>query len=259
MFKMSSEATHKNYCILKTKFNKDINQTILAQMDSPLRFGSEFQKSTTLAPLLHLHPNRTSLNLLLIECSSWHLDAISDSDQQADVKEALTFGNHKGATNNLELLELLGNSNVVHGFALPLPLPKIKNIKGMLLAPLNIQAQHSINKTGRIVDKDCLTHDQSYKWTQSQMSMNSWTKKDKLLLCVYGGVIRRLVNWTVAAHRKYPTTRIYATKIDIKSAYHRLHINTKVAAQCCTQLPHLGVALMTLCLTFGKAPCPFEA
>jgi hypothetical protein len=61
------------------------------------------------------------------------------------------------------------NNDVVHGFALPLPLLNIKNIKGTLLAPLNIQAQHSINETGRIVNKDCLTHDQSYKWTQSQM------------------------------------------------------------------------------------------
>ncbi len=150
------------------------------------------------------------------------------------------------------------NDDVVHGFALPLPLPKIKNIKGTLLAPLNIQAQHSINKTGRIVDKDCLTHDQSYKWTQSQTSVNSHTQKDKLLPCVYRGVVRRLVNWAVAARRKYPTTRIYATKIDIKSSYRHLHVNTKVAAQCCTQLSYLDIALMTLRLIFGGAPCPFE-
>jgi hypothetical protein len=136
-------------------------------MDSSLGYGSEFQKSTTLAPLLHCHPNWTGLNLLLNKGSSCPLDAISDLDRQADVKEALTFGNHKGATNNHELLELLVNNNVIHGFALPLPLPKIKNIKGALLAPLNIQAQHSINKTGKITNKDRLTHEQSYKWTQS--------------------------------------------------------------------------------------------
>jgi hypothetical protein len=39
MFKMSSEAAHKNCCILKTKFNNDINQAILVQMDSPLGYG----------------------------------------------------------------------------------------------------------------------------------------------------------------------------------------------------------------------------
>jgi hypothetical protein len=150
------------------------------------------------------------------------------------------------------------NNDVVDGFAIPLPLPKIENIKGALLAPLNIQVQHSINKTGRIIDKDCLTHEQSYKWTQTQTSVNSQTKKDELLPCVYGGVVRRLVNYVVAACRKYPTTRIYATKIDIKSAYRRLHVNAKVAAQCCTQLPHLDIALMTLRLTFGGAPCPFK-
>ncbi len=30
------------------------------------------------------------------------------------------------------------------------------------------------------------------------------------------------------------------------------------AIQCCTQIPDLEIALMTLCLTFGGAPCPFE-
>jgi hypothetical protein len=215
MFKMSSEAAHKNYCILKTKFNNNINQAILTQMDSPLGYGPEFQKSTALASLLNLHPNWMHLNLLLNKGSSWPLDAISNLDQQEDVKVALTFGNHKGAKNNHELLESLVNSNVVHGFALalPLPLPKIENIKGTLLPPLNIQVQHSIDKTGRIVNKDRLTHDQSYKWTQSQMSVNSRTKKDELLPCIYGGVVRRLVNWAVAARRKYPTTRIHATKL----------------------------------------------
>ncbi len=119
------------------KFNNNINQAILAQMDSPLGYGSEFQKSTTLAPLLHLHSNWTRLNLLLNKVSSWPIDAICNLDQQADVKEALTFGNHKGATNNHELLESLVNDNVINGFALPLPLQNIKNINGALLAPLN--------------------------------------------------------------------------------------------------------------------------
>ncbi len=52
--------------------------------------------------------------------------------------------------------------------------------------------------------------------------------------------------------------RIYSTKIDFKAAFHRLHLHYSTAIQCCTQIPNLEIALMTLRLTFGGAPCPFE-
>jgi hypothetical protein len=59
-------------------------------------------------------------------------------------------------------------------------------------------------------------------------------KKGRLLACIYGGDVRQLVNWVVTARRKKPTTTLNATKIDIKAAYCRLHINAKIAAQSCT-------------------------
>jgi hypothetical protein len=61
----------------------------------------------------------------------------------------------------------------------------------------------------------------------------------------------------VAAQRKYPTTGIHATIINL-SAYPHLHIGYQITKQCCTQLPHKDIALMALCLTFGGMPCPFE-
>ena len=60
----------------------------------------------------------------------------------ADLREALRFGNHKGASSQPgELLKELVTSNVVHGYALPLPLDKITCIPGVCMAPLNIHAQ----------------------------------------------------------------------------------------------------------------------
>jgi hypothetical protein len=60
------------------------------------------------------------------------------------------------------------------------------------------------------------------------------------------------------AQQKYPTTRVYGTKIDFKQAYRHLHVSYKIAKQCCTQLPHEEIALMTLRLTFGGTPFLFE-
>ena len=100
------------------------------------------------------------------------------------------------------------------------------------MAPMNIQRQDTIDEFGRIIPKDRLTHDQSYKW-KSGTSVNSRA---------------------VAARRKYPNRRI----LDYKSAYRRCHLHGETAIQTCTQLPDLELAIVTLRLTFGGAPGLYE-
>jgi hypothetical protein len=90
-----------------------------------------------------------------------------------DVLKAMSFGNHKGASSEPDLLSSLVRNDVIHGFALPLPLEKMHTIPGNLFAPLNIQEQNTIDSTGRIVPSKRLTHDQSYKWSASGTSVNS--------------------------------------------------------------------------------------
>ncbi len=62
----------------------------------------------------------------------------------------------------------------------------------------------------------------------------------------------------VAARRKHPGQRILASKIDYKSANHWGILNFVTALQTVTQLPEDKLAILTLCLTFGGTPCPFE-
>ncbi len=145
------------------RFDNNLGEALKVQQDSPLGYGSEFQKADVLEPLFHLHPNWERFKNLLNNGSVWPLAEISEEEKVEDVEEALTFCNRKGATKQPDLLKLLVKDGVIHGFALPLPLNKIAQIQGILLAPLNIQAQNTINDMGRIVPKDRLTHNQSYK------------------------------------------------------------------------------------------------
>ena len=78
---------------------------------------------------------------------------------------------------NQILLRKLIDKHVVHGYGLVLPLSKIDRIPGVLLAPMNIMTQNKIDEYRRIVEKDRLTHDQSYKWG-SGTSVNSRVYKD---------------------------------------------------------------------------------
>ena len=256
-FEMTSEAAEKNFLVLK-RFNFDVKAALAAQAKSPMGYGSEFRKRDILSPLVQHHPLWPRLEKILKHGSQWPTSPISEEDRLADLFEALEFGNHKGASTQPDLLLKLVSGDVTHGYALPLPLDKITRIPGICMAPLNIQPQWTINERGEIVAKDRLTHDQSFVWTKSGTSVNSRIDTDLLQQCKFGKCLVRLINWTVAARRKYPNRRILAKKDDIKSAYRRMHLSWDTAIKTVTQIPQLLLALMMLRLSFGGAPGPFE-
>jgi hypothetical protein len=257
MFELSNEAAQKNFCIMK-KFRFSLRDAISSNPNSSISYGSEFRDPSELAPLLQHHPCWPSFKRLLAEGSNWPLSEISDLQRSIDVNEAIKFGNHKGASNNEPLLRALILEDVTHGFILPLPLKKIRQIPGILIAPLNIINQNTIDEEGLIVPKDRLTHDQSFIFQGSNSSVNSQLNKSNLTPCTFSWTIKRLVNWTVAARRKHPNCRILASKIDFKSAYRRCHLHHASAVQSCSILPSDEIALLALRLTFGGAACAFE-
>jgi hypothetical protein len=140
------------------------------------------------------------------------------NEQQQDLVDALTFGNHKGTSQKLVILKTLIAKKVKYGYSLPVPLSSVQSIPGLMMATMNIMEQNTIAKFGQIIQKDRLTHDQIWKWS-SGTSVNSRVQKELLQACRYSFCIRRLINWAFAARRKYPGQQILATKIDYKSAY----------------------------------------
>jgi len=197
------------------------------------------------------------MRCILSNCSKFPLAELNFDSRASDLEEALEFGNHKGAEKQSELLEKLVKKDIIHGYGLVLPLDKITRVPGALMAPMNIQRQDTIDEFGRIIPKDRLTHDQSYKW-KSGTSVNSRVDKSQLQPCMFGAAIRRISNWAVAARRKYPKRRILVSKVDYKSAYRRCHLSGETAIQTCTQLPDLELAIVALRLTFGGAPGSYE-
>ncbi len=194
---------------------------------------------------------------ILIKGNKWLLEKLSKESRQKDLINALAFGNHKGALAKPELLQHLISKDVKYGYSLPIPLSCVKSIPGLLMAPMNIMMQNTINKIGQIIPKDQLTHNQTWKWS-SGTPVNSRVRKELLQACRFGFCIRQIVNWAVATRSSYPNFCILATKIDYKSAYWRGHLNAETALQTCTQLPDEGMAIVTFLNTFGRALCPYE-
>ncbi len=137
------------------------------------------------------------------------------------------------------------------------PLSKIANLPHVCMAPLNVAPQHSIDEYGNVVEKDRLTHDQSWKWG-SETSVNSRVKDETNLPCIFGHALNRLINKTVALRLKYPNARIFCSKMDYKSAFRRMHLHWLTALRSCIQLPEEDIAIIALRLTFGGQSCPPE-
>ncbi len=196
--------------MLKHTFGGDLQRALDAQPNSPLQYGCEFRQNETLKSIFENHLSWNRMRSVLTFEPSWPLAPLDETEREKDVEEAIIFGSHKGAVKQQDLLIKLVKDNVTQGFALPLPLDKIASIPRVLLAPLNIQAQSTINEQGENIPKDRLTHDQSWKW-QSKISVNSRVKKEKLMPFYSGRAIKCLINWAVAACRKYPNKRILTT------------------------------------------------
>jgi hypothetical protein len=161
-FNLMPEAAAKNYPVLMKKYNGDLGASLEAQHNSIVGYGLEFRDVDTLQKIFGWHPNLTRMSKILESGSGWPLEPLNEELRHNDVDATLAFGNHKGVSLQPELLQKLVSKDVHFSYCLPLPLDKTRKIPGTLLAPMNIQKQNTIGKHGKIIKKDCLTHDQSY-------------------------------------------------------------------------------------------------
>ena len=104
VFELTSEAAEKNFMIL-TKNNIDLGQAIEVQRLSLLGYRSEFRPPATLHKIFPSQPLWKRMDCLLFEGSKLPLLELSEKAIIEDLKEALQFGNHKGASEKPVLLK----------------------------------------------------------------------------------------------------------------------------------------------------------
>ncbi len=153
IFELLQTAASHNLDVL-SKYQNDISKALEANKSSPLGYGSEFRHPDELQKIFGLHPLWPRMKQILIEESKWLLDKLSKESRQKDLIDALAFGNHKGASAKPELFRHLISKNTKYGYSLPIPLSCVKSIPGLLMAPMNIMTQNTINKIGQIIPKD---------------------------------------------------------------------------------------------------------
>jgi hypothetical protein len=152
-FEMATEAEEKNFKVLKTH-QFSLKKVIKAQAESPVKYGSEFKKPEILKPLLSNHCLWPCTKNILLHGSRWLLTPITESERVGDLQEATKFRNHKGTEMQQELLLKLVLDDIIYEYKIPLPLHKLTQVPDICMALLNIQAQWTINKIGKIITKD---------------------------------------------------------------------------------------------------------
>jgi len=255
LFQISKTAATHNWKELQKHPN--LGEAIIADNNSPLRYGSEFRSISSLEKVFCLHPLWPRFQGILKNGIQFPLSILSNQTRRKDTIEALDYGNHKGATKHKELFHQLLQKDVHHGYSLVIPISAVLQIDGALMAPLNIAEQFTISEFGEVIQTQRLTHNQSKIFSASGTSVNSRIDKDKLQDCMYGHMIIRLVHYIVALRISEPNKVIFMQKTDYKSAYRRAHLNWATAIQTITRVDD-DIAQIALRATFGGAPNPNE-
>ena len=70
------------------------------------------------------------------------------------------------------MIQDLVMNNVRAGFQVPIPVDTVRKTKGGVVAPYGIANQFSINERGEIIERNRITHDQSFEFSEGN-SINS--------------------------------------------------------------------------------------
>ena len=248
-------AEHNTEILSKHNFNLEamFSHTI---KNTHLQMGSEFRPTSDLEPLLCTYPLWTRIKSLFNKGVEIPLIPMDINDEIADNKATMQRGNHKGATSQPTLLNKLVTKDIEHAFALPILPSAILKIKGGRLAPLNIASQWTINEHGEKIKKKRLTHDQSFQGLVSGQSLNEQVITDELEPIIYGHMFLRICHMIHAMRFAYPAVHILMFKIDLDSAFRRLHLSAAAAAKCICATTICAVIYLRL--TFGSSFSPAE-
>ena len=259
-FQMTIRASRKNYQTLR-EANFNLEYLLLHDSTSPLRPGSEFRPVGLLSPIFKGHPFWKRMKSTLLVGAEMPLEPISEADRKKIVDAALEYGNHKSAQKNGPAVMSILQKEVAKGWQLPLPVTKLHRIPGVIVGPMGLVSQTTIDEHGNTIPKHRLTHDQSFNYDlENVKSVNERVNKALLSQCVYGFALKRFLHSIVALRTMYGNTPLLMTKFDFKSAYRRVHFRASSALQSVvttTGLESAPLALMSLRETFGGAPCPF--
>jgi hypothetical protein len=253
-FATTNEALDHNTHLL-TSHNGDLGAMLRSQPGTFLQYGTEFRPVEQIEQILGTHPNFAFFRKVLTHGMSYHFTRdLSESERVQELTLQLARGNHKSASEKLEVASRLLNKDVAHGFSLPVHASIVPEIQGAMVEPCGIATQFKLQPDGSRELADRLTQDLSYSITTDDASVNKRIKMSEYTDMVYGWCLGRIIHFIVALRFSYPSTRIFINKYDYSDAYRRIHHSSTAAVQSIIVLA--GIAYIALRLNVWWIPEP---
>jgi len=254
-FKNTPKAAKYNSKLLKN-YDYDFIKTCRKQRGSVVSPGTEFRNIDTIKALFSHHEDWSELRNIISKGCDYKLEKIVDeTTRKNDLNAMIERGNHKSATKstNQKVLEKAFRKEVEKGWSIPITIKALKRIKNLVVIPLGVADQISINEKGQRIPKKRVTHDASFL-SPSGDSVNNRTIEALLQQCIYGQCLRRVIHSIHKMREENPNKRILMSKYDLDAAYRRLHVVPEQALQCVTTIDDIGY--IPLRLPFGVAAGP---
>jgi hypothetical protein len=190
---------------------------------------------------------------ILTKGAIFPLDPINETTQKINLAEALKMENHKGTIKQPQVLENLMADDIQWGFSLPVPLERVIELDHAFMAPQNFAWQNSIDETGKIIEKDRLTHDQSWVYISgAPFLMNNRVQEVELTPVQFGQTSLYFGNLSPTPQHKAVHEQI-RFQVCVSPRVCKLvdgHPNHHPNDHC------RAVAFINLRLTFGGKACP---
>ena len=257
VFENTSGAAAENERALEA-FDFDIEKLIAANQSTTLGCGSEFRPVNQPRPLLNSHPNFGDLSKVLESRMSYVFDTELDVlTQSEELRKLLKRGNHKLTQEFAEKVNELITKDVVHGFAIPIPVSVVEKIPHAAVQPLGLARQWSIkNEKGERIKNFRMSQDLSFSSSREgePTSINKRIDMSAYTEMIFGWCLPRILHFIVAIRNEFPRLLILIAKYDYSDAYRRIAHSASAAAQ--TIAIHAGLEYLSLRLTFGGAANP---
>jgi len=254
-FSCDEESIEHNTMILR-KCDWDMETLFELHRGTTIDHGSEFRPIEQLERVVGSHPNFSFLKTILKEGFQYFLSReLSEFERLEEFDAQFERGNHKSASQENEAVaQGLLESDVKHGFALPIQAGKLRLVKGVHLQPGGMVEQFGLNADGSRKRKRRFTHDLSFSITQQDASINERVDMSRYPEMVYGWCFSRITHYLAALRYHHPGQRIYISKFDYSDAYKRMSQSPRTCAA--TVVRFAEIAYIFLRMAFGGSPNP---
>ena len=157
------------------------------------------------------------------------LNNISEELHRRDLQAAFQRGNHKSANEKCDYLTCALSKEIQKCWNLILPDNCMDSIPHLVFNHMGVATHLGITEYCTFEPKNRVTHDLSFPGKFSGESVNSRVKIDSLEPCMFSYVFLCIIHCIVSLRNKYPQTKIWIRKEDIKSAFRRLHLSATTA------------------------------